>query len=428
MAPKISAATSVRGVVAYQDDQNSNVFHYYPQIAETILNETLLEFRVKYWGIGDKYIIQDGSHVFDGVGATLAGKAKIGITPAQNKAITEQIKSVFNIESPSLVPLGLDNVVVTPYFAENALYMKDQPQDFPKNIQFDTAFNYVIESPQNSQLAFYVGSSSKSKLTADPSFAVGIEGEAEFVGDPWTVVVRAELKKVWKYVKEKFSGRGHVGWFKVKGVEFQQTMVDIISSKVIDTEFVEGTLATEQYGRQILEMGKDILKGLDTSGDFFKFEPTPKVEDMNFMGILDGWGWSVSINASYMSMEIDQQITYEQKISYTGRFTRKLPASMSLSIDCNADTKQYFVDIGNTAETCITQEKIDKFNKRLEEEFNRQKDWKNKVMDAYIDGRITYDQFLERNRVIEGKIPGSAFKFDEQGELIRINPLDFMER
>jgi hypothetical protein len=426
MAPKISAATAARGVVAYQDDQDSTQFHYYPQIAEAILNETLLEFRVKYWGIGDFFPAKVGDYVFDSVGATLAGKATIDITSEQRNEIISKIQQVFNVEAPKLTPLSLTDVQVTPIFAENALFLKDEPQDFPSNIQFGTAFNYLVESPQNSQLAFYAGAASEPELTADPSFAIAIVGNAEFVGDPWIVEVKAELKKVWSYIKEKFSASVHYGWFKVGQADFERTMVDIISSKVIETKFIEGSLEIEQYGRQIFEMGKDILSGLDTEGDFFKFEPVPKVDALGALGIFS-WGWSLSINGSYLSIEIDQEITYTDKITYIGRFKRPLPASMSLAIDCNENTEQYFVDLGDLNDRCITQEKINKFKARMKEERVKQQKMIDKINDAYAEGRLTTAQYQERLRVFTGVEPTPAFKMGFKGDLVETDPLDFIQ-
>ncbi|PEA36579.1 hypothetical protein CON45_23935 [Priestia megaterium] len=426
MAPKISAATSVRGVVAYQDEQDSTVFHYYPQIAEAVLNETLLEFNVKYWGIGERHLAKVGNEIFDSVGATLGGKAAIDITSEQRGEIIRQIQHAFNVEAPKLVPLALTDVQVKPYFAENALYLKDMPQDFPSNIQFGTAFNYLIESPQNSQLAFYAGAASDPKLTADPSFAIAIVGNAEFVGDPWKVEVFAELKKIWSYIKEKFSGSVNYGWFKVGQADFQNIMVDMITSKEIFTDFKEGSIETEQYGRQILEMGKDIFNNLDTEGEFFKFEPVPKVDEVSALSIF-GWGWSLSINGSYLSMEIKQEITYKNTIIYTGRFKRQLPASMSLGIGCNKDTQQHFEDITNLKERCITQDKIDKFRKRVEDEFAKQEAKKKIAEDAYLSGKLTFEQYRERLDSISGRIATAAFKIGDNGDLLENDPLDFVE-
>ncbi|MEH7674756.1 MULTISPECIES: hypothetical protein [Bacillus] len=403
MAPKISAATSVRGVVAYQDDQDSSVFHYYPQNAVCKLNENLAEFNVTYWGIGEAYYARVGEKYFDSIGATLSGKATIDLTSEQRTQIIDQIKKDYEIADPKLQPILLTDVRVKPYF-EKALMIEGGDKNFPDTIQFGTAFHYQLGCPQNSVFASYVATESESGINPNPSFAITMEAKAEFLGDPWIVKASADLSQVWSYIKQKFSGRGSVGWFTVASLDFQQTIIEMERDKILKLEFTEGSLDTETYGRQIFELGKTLFTSLDTQGDFFKFEPVPNIEEVNVTGVFS-WGWNVSINASYMTIDIKQNIHFEQTISYTGRFKLDIPASMTLAVNCNEQTAMYFKDLAVTNQPCITQKKIDTLQARLKIEAERQERLIKKLQESYVTGAIDDEGFRKRYRIITGKDP-----------------------
>ena len=430
MAPKFSAATSVRGVLAFQDDQDNNTFHYYPQHVEGRLNENLTKFDVTYWGIGEQALMDVDGEIFDSVGAVLSGEAKIDITQEQRDAIVEEIKKDYHIEEPKLLPLSLTDVRVTPIFAEKALSFKNGDKQFPDTLQFGTSFNYLLGCAQNSTFASFIGAEGDSGELTTSSFGINIVGKAEFVGDPWIVEVEANLSQVWKYIKKKYSGEGRLGWFKIADVDFQKTIVDMDKESAFSLKFKEGSLENEAHGRQIFDLGKQIFEGLDKNGDYFKFEPIPKVDALGATGFF-GLGWNVSINGSYLEAEITQTITYKNTINYQGRFKADMPASMSLGINCNAETANHFRDLIEIEEPCITPDKMKKFQARRKKAHEEQE---SELKDAYNDYKShkdDYETYMRRVRIIKGQDPLPTFKavknsyfHDSTKIFVRVNPFE----
>ncbi|MBJ3793153.1 hypothetical protein I8J38_32150, partial [Bacillus sp. OA1] len=90
MGAKINKGISTQGVIAYQDDADPTIFHYYPNNPQCKLGETLTEFKVTYWGIGPQYIARIDDQYYDAVGAILSGRAAIDITEEQRVAISQE--------------------------------------------------------------------------------------------------------------------------------------------------------------------------------------------------------------------------------------------------------------------------------------------------------------------------------------------------
>ncbi|MBJ3793547.1 hypothetical protein I8J38_34215, partial [Bacillus sp. OA1] len=163
----------------------------------------------------------------------------------------------------------------------------------------------------------------------------------------------ADLSQVWNYVRKKFSVGVKVGWFRLGKASYEKIMIDMHREQIIKLEFIEGSLDTEQFGRQIFEIGKDLLSSLNVENEFFKFEPLPN--PANPQDSQDSiYGWGVSMNAGYVDIEIKQSIHWEKEISYTGNFKVDVPSSMALAVSCNDESKQHFDDLGNPQVPCIT--------------------------------------------------------------------------
>ncbi|OPA26141.1 hypothetical protein [Bacillus cereus] len=398
MGAKLNQHITTQGVTAYQDDADPTVFHYYPANAQCKLGETLTEFKVTYWGIGPQYIAQIGDQYYDAVGAILAGRASVDVTEDQRTAITEAIREKYGVD-PKISPLTLSTVKVKPVFAGITLKLEEGDKIFPESLQFGSSFAFLVGCPQNSLYANFVGNKTGTEEVANPSFAINVEAQAEFVGDPWKAHITADLSQVWSYVRRRFSVGVKVGWFRIGKAAFEKVIVDMHREKIISLDFIEGSLDTEQYGRQIFEMSKEMLSELNKENDFFKFEPVP--DPSNPQESIYGWG--VSLNAGYVEIDIKQSMKWEREISYTGRFKLSVPSSMSLAVGCNNETKQHFDDLGNSEEPCITQPKMKELQDRYKIELKKIENLKDKLMERYIAGDIDDAEYFKKYNIITGR-------------------------
>lgn len=406
MVAIFSKATSVAGVVAHADSENPNQFLYYPQNVPLALGQNLQEFKVTYWGIGPKFFVKIGNRVDSSVGAVLAGRAAIDITDFQRRQIIAKIRRVFGVQNPQLKPMFLSNVKVQPVIAESALELGPNTDiKFPSTLQLGTSFNYLVGTAKNSLFAQFVATQQAgNKLTPNPSFGINMVGEAEFEGDPWTVTVEADLSQVWTYVRKRVSAGVSLGWFRVSLGEYTKIIEDLQREQIIKITYKEGSSETEKYGRQIFEMGKQIFEAVNRQANaqtgFFKFEPNRAPEMSSGGG--GGWGWSFSVNLAYSSQAIKstQSMRYQNTISYKGRFKKPIPASMSLAVSCNTASAQLFQDLGNVSQPCITQAKIDEFNKRLGEEYDRKQRLLERLEERFVLGEITEEQYKRAVNII----------------------------
>ena len=221
MTAFISATTSGYGVQVYQDHSDTQQFYYVPLRADVVLGDTLHDFKVDYWGIGEKYMVGDGTKITSRFGAIMAGRANIDISLYQRTKITQKIEKEFNVKSPRLAPLRLRSAIVKPVFAENTLNIGDGGDtDWPTAFQFGTDFSYLVGTG-NSLFANLVASQGEGGDTiANPQFAVNIEGKAEFRGEPWKATIKCDLSSFWKEVRTSISASASYGWFKLGSVSY----------------------------------------------------------------------------------------------------------------------------------------------------------------------------------------------------------------
>jgi hypothetical protein len=384
MVAIFSKATRAEGVIAYRDSENPNQFLYYPQSI--------------------------GNRVDSSVGAVLSGRAKLDISEFQRRKIIAQIQKDFGVQSPQLKPLFLSNVKVQPVLATNTLKLGPSSDiKFPSTIQLGTSFNYLVGTAQNSLFAqFVAGQTQGEKLTVNSGFGINIVGEAEFEGDPWTVTVEADLSQVWTYVRKRVSAGVSLGWFRISLGEYTKIIEELQRQQIIKITYKEGSGETEKYGRQIFEMGKEIFEAVNRQANaqtgFFKFEPNRAPELQSGGG--GGWGWSFSVNLAYSSQAIKstQSMRYQNTISYKGRFKKPIPASMSLAVSCNSASAQFFQDLGNVSEPCITQAKIEAFQKRTGEEFDRKQRLLERLEERYALGEISEEQYRRAVDIISNGV------------------------
>jgi hypothetical protein len=400
--PKISKGTAKDGVIVYQDDSDPSQFYYVPARVDLDLGTTLPDFKVTYWGIGPSMLVQDtDGSISSRVGAVLSGRATIDISSQQRANISAQIAQDFGITNPKLLPLRLKEVTVQPLVAKNTLMLNNNQADliFPTNLQFATTFNFLVGSG-NSLFAQYVAAQSATSpsLNANPSFGINIAGNAEFVGDPWTATVTADLSSVWDEVRTHVSVSVSIGWFDIGSADYENIVQTLVKKQIIKMECKEGSLDTAQYGRQIFDSARQVfdqINKLAASGEgLFKFEPNPHVGTPGGGGH-SWWPYSVSINGGYASASLHQSITYSNTISYAGRFYASVPASMTLGVGCNAATSSHFVDLRNTAVPCIDQAKGDRFQSRLAAELKAKNEHLKSILAKLENGQITAEQYRQ---------------------------------
>ncbi|WP_338652971.1 hypothetical protein [Lysinibacillus sp. Y5S-8] len=400
MGAKLTNSIIIADVQVHPDHEDPTQFHYYPLNVPCKLGESLSEFKVTYWGIGPEYIVKIGDQFYDAFGAILAGKGSIDITEEQRTEVNQKIREIYGVE-PKLSAITLTDVIVKPVFAGITLGINKGDIIFPEQFRFGSSFNFLVGSPQNQVFAHLAASKSGSGDSVDPSFGINIEAKGEFVGEPWKVTASADLKQVWSYVRKRFGGGGiKIGWIRIKKAEYERVMVDMNREQVINLNFDEGSLDVEKHGREIFEMGKDLLSSLNTESEFFKFEPHPNPSDPEE----SVYGWGVSLNAGYVDIDIDQSISWKKSIEYTGRVKIPIPSSLSLAVDCNDQTKQHFEDLVNMEEPCITQAKVDELLKRRSKANEKIEKQRDKLMDRLISGDIDPVRYRQIYAIISGEI------------------------
>ncbi len=400
MVAKLTGGVSKAGVVAYQDDQDAKQFHYWPANIDCVIGETLRDFSVTPWGIGNEFIEQENLRSI--VGGILAGRAALDISEYQRAQIRSEIARVYEFADVKLLPMQLTDVQVQPVVGANTLKLGPGGDvNFPKTLQLGQSFVYLVGTGESSLFAQFVGAASVGdKIVSNPSFGINVTGSAEFLGDPWRVKVTADLSQVWKYTRKQFSAGINFGWWRISLGDYEQTIIDLAKNSVIKLDFFEGTLDNEKYGRQILEMGRDIYEAINAQAGagvgFFRFEPNPDPQSSDNPTSGGAWPFLPSINLGYgeRSLEKNQHMHLEREISYHGRVRRTLPVAMTLAVSCNDASKQYFHDLGSPKVPCITQDKVDLMQQRLQDERTEKKKKAEQLYDKFIMGEISEERYL----------------------------------
>lgn len=416
-APKFSRGTALDGVVVYQDAETPTQFWYIPARVPLTFGQTLTEFNAKYWGVGSKMLTEIGGFNKSVIGGVVSGRAAIDITASQRASVIEEIKKVYGVAAAALLPIPIKNVEVQPVVAKSSLGVADGADFvFPKTVAFGNEFAFTVGTPNSRLFAQFVGqaNSKETGIVPDASFAMNIVGEAEFVGDKWEFDCTADLAQVWHDVRKRASASVGWGWFRLGSVEYQSTVQDLIRDKKIQCNFTEGSLDNEKFGRQILELGKQVLSALNdgTGGEFFKFEPNPQAGDVSSGKPAGWWPWTVSLNAAYSEAHFKQEIKWAERVSYTGRFLWKIPSSVILAVSCNSSTKHMFQELGQS-EPCITQEKANLLNERVQRETAAKNKRLKQLTDRLTAGEIKPEDYQKIVQIY------STISFDEDLQSLR---------
>ena len=419
MTAFISKATSGDGVVAYQDHSDLSQFWYVPLRVDTTLGGSLTAFKVDYWGIGARYLVQESTtgKIRSMFGAVLSGTAVFDISDYQRKKITRKIEQEFGVKNPKLAPLRLKKAVMQPVWAERTLALgRGADVKVPTEFQFGSQFNYLFGTGNSLFANFVANQGADGSVKVNPAFGMQVVGQAEFRGEPWKVTVEAELSSVWREIRKKISGSASIGWFNLGTAEFNQIITTLERDAVIKTHFEQGSLDTAQFGSQVFEMGKKIAEKINGigGGDFFKFEPNPEPS----AGIVEMFGlssiWRVSINASYSERSFSQVFHYKEILQFDGNFEASIPAGMSLAVVCNAGAQQYFNELGQ-AEPCVTPNKVANLQKRLTAENVAKKQRSDEAWAALIGGKIsdeTYNKLMKYINETSLTEDGAAFSVE----------------
>lgn len=433
MVAKLSGGTADAGVVAYQDSENTDQFHYLPANAETILHETLRDFSVTYWGVGEEYLYQDPSGRIESiVGAALAGKVAIDISQFQRDKIINAIRIAYKVQNPKLIPMMLTEVEIQPIVATNTLRLgKDSDVLFPKTVQLGTTFDFLVGTG-NSLFAQFVGSQAMGDvITPNPSFGINIYGYAEFQGDPWKVEVTADLSQVWSYTRKQFSLDIGWGWIKIGSAKLDEIVMNMRRDQIIKLNMIEGSFDNEKHGRQILEVGKKLYEQINSLAlsqeGFFKFEPnpTPPTADNPNSGF--SWPWFGYINAGFKqeSIKSSKSTHYKAQLSYTGRLPRRVPASMTLAVGCNIATANLYRDLGDPNQPCITEAKAARMQERLKAEQEKKTPLADKLFNKWIMGEITDEQYYTGMNRLGGFSATEGGRVLEQADSVKFGDREY---
>jgi hypothetical protein len=422
MAAKLSSGASANGVVAYQDHENGDQFHYWPARADLVLGDTLSQFEVTHWGVNENayYVDLGGQNYVSSVGGILAGRARIDISDDQRQSITQAIKEQFNVERPRLLPLMLSDCKVTPVIAQNVIDMGSAGTvNFPSIVGPGSTFSYLV-SATNSLFA-HLSASQATSPVARPSFAMNVDGMVEFVGDPWTAEIKCDLSQVWSYTRSKFSAGARWGWIEFGG-NYERIVQDLIRDNVIKVKFIEGS-GTE--GRQIFEVAKKIFEAINNQAvageGFFKFEPNPAPSRFK-ENFLFGWSpWSASINASYYSNTFRQSISFNEIITYTGRVKLPMGLSMPLAVGCSGSAKQYFKDLQDTSNGCVTQSKADGLQNRIRREVNAKQAKTQEYLRKLEDGEWTVEKWRNMMAILREITLTENLQIDASGGVFNVD-------
>lgn len=375
-APSFSRGTAIKGVIAYQDASDPSQFWYFPTQADELLGQRLRDFHVQHFGIGPAFFVQDSHGNYRSrSGAIVAGTFAYDIGDDTRKRLVDELKKVFDISAPKLLPLPLRSVQIKSVLLDQVFgQFGTVQQQLPTNFQIGPEVAFAAGSAESLFANALANAQVGFGIQANPTFALNIDAKAEFVGDPWTYNVKCDLSQVWKQVRKRGSASVSYGFFKLGSAEYQSLFQDLNKANVCTFDQVEGSLDTEKYGRQLAELMKEIFTEINNRAvngqQFFKFEPNPEAPPVGGGG--DGGfsvsGFSISVNAGYSESFFSQSTTLQRRVSYTGRLEAPITFSAVMAVACGPNTKKLFADLGNTTEPCITQDKIDEFMQRAKRE------------------------------------------------------------
>jgi hypothetical protein len=405
MAGRLNRPAAADGVVAYQDYEQQNLFHYFPLRIDSVSGDTLKNFKVDYYGINaTPYWIDFGNGNYQScVGGNLSGTAIPDITTKQRSNIVKVIEDTYGIKKPNLTPLVLTGVTVQPIFAKHIVDMgTGGSATFPNQVTIGGSIGYQIGTG-NSVFASLVGSE-RDDPGPSPDFAVNIYGQTELYADPWVAEIHADLKRVWEYTRTQVKVGVNIGWFDL-GVNIDKITQELITKGIVTIKYRQGGEGSE-FGWQMLNTTKTLFEAINkqvASGEgLFKFEPNPAPQQP---AKRDKWGagllpFSASVNVGYNSDFFKQEITFDEVLTFEGQIPALLTSSMSLALPCGIQTERSFYDVQTMEQGCVTKAKSNGLQQRIRTE-QAAKNEKIKEYLRYVEsGKWTPQQFADMKNLL----------------------------
>jgi hypothetical protein len=399
MAGRLNRPAVADGVVAYQDNQQQDLFHYFPLRIDPVKDETIRQFKVDYYGINAKpYWVDLGNGNYQScVGGNLSGNAVPDITKDQRTKIIKAISDTYGIKKPNLSPLVLQDVTVQPIYAKHIVDMgTGGSSTFPNQLTIGSSIGYQVGSG-NSLFATLVGNERDTVDEGSPDFAVNIYGAAELYADPWVAEIHADLSQVWEYTRSKVNVGVNVGWFNL-GVDVDKITQELITKGIVKIKYIQGS-GNSEFGWQMLNTTKTLFEAINkqvTAGEgLFKFlpNPTPQAPAKG-----DKWGggllpFTTSVNVSYNREFFKQSVTFDETVTFEGMMSVQFNSSMNLALPCSSTTEKSFYDLQMMEQGCVTKAKADGLQRRI----GNEQEAKRKKIEEYLakveSGQWTPQQF-----------------------------------
>ncbi|AWY42274.1 hypothetical protein DKY63_21155 [Pseudomonas putida] len=301
---------------------------------------------------------------------------------------------------PKLLPLQLRDPKIASALVAGIIgaYGKVE-QQLPNGIQIGTDVAFSAGSLSSLFAASLALAQVGSEVPANPTFSLNVNAKAEFVGDPWTYDIDCDLAQVWHQVRKSAGGSVNLGYIRIGRLQYKGIWQDLQKENVCTFSQIEGSLDTAIHGREIGETMKTIFQAINDAAlngtGFFKFEPNPEAPDPGGGGGggFNLFGWSISVNAGYSESFFNQSMKFHRRVTYTGRLEAPVTFSAVMAVACSDTTKQYFSDLGDTTQPCITQEKINTFMDRAQRERAIKTKKLLELADDYRNNKITTDQY-----------------------------------
>lgn len=430
-APHISKAVSVSGAMAYQDDTDSQQFWYIPTVATigSIGSGPLKAFNVAYAGIGPLYYACSAGICRPLYGANVGATVNVDLSDTVRKQLTKEINNRFSISNPKLAPVRLSGVKATSLLI-GTLSVANISQSMSGAFQFGQDVGFVAGSNgSNFGANLATTTVGVTGIVPNPLFQVEFTGNAEFAGDPWIVEATCNLTQAWSYVRASVSASATLGWFRIGNAQYESLTEELKRNGICTYKEVQGTLDVKNDMLPTLEMMRKLFEAMNaaaSSGDgFFKFEPNPDPPEVSVKGATSYWPWSVSINAGYSSASFTQNITRTIRTEIQPRFSAVVGTTVTIAAKCTPQTKQFFTDLGDPSESCITPAKVATFN-QIAAGLSNQLNARLSTLDSELEkGQITLDVYnqLRANAIADagGTLHVQASPLAADGKMILIS-------
>lgn len=404
MTGKLSRSVAADGVIAYQDHEDSQKFHYFPARIDST-QETLRQYQVKYYGIGEEpyWVDLGGNDVVSAVGGILSGQAVPDITQTQRKNIVAQITQQYAIKNPNLVPLQIDEATVQPIFAKHITELGgNSTVSFPASFTVGGQFNYQVGSG-NSLFGELIASQAENEQP-NPDFAVNLFGTTELYGDPWKAEITADLSQMWSYTRKQVGVDLGAGWFDL-GASTDKITQDLIAKNIIQIKFIQGSGGAE-FGWDMLNTTKtlfeEISKQAAAGEGLFKMEPNPNPKEppKNEKFGASKMPYRLSVNLAFGSEDFKQLKTYKHTLEFNGRVKAQVTSSMSLAMACSSSTVSNFYDQQYKRNECVTKAKADALQTRLKKAIDAIKKQQAEYHKRVMSGEWTPSEYTEMMKLL----------------------------